>query len=182
MLALSFTRDSTVVPVVAVGWIALMTRTRRSAAVLVTGIAASVPALTVFGAPLVRQLSYVIQAFHVPTVVSWSYVISHYPASLWSVVRQDVHYPMTLSYSALWYLVGAALVAAVAYMFIASPRGDPFFMLNQAGLVGAAAVVAISINYTSMRLELVFIPGVAAGLAFAAARLLVPARVGCPVV
>lgn len=176
MLALSFTRDSTVVPIVGVAWIALMTRTRRSAAVLVTGIAATVPALTLFGAPLVRQLSYVIQAFHIPTVVSWSYVISHYPASLWSVLRQDAHYPMTLSYTAVWYLIGAALVAAVAYMFIAGPRGDPFFMLSRAGLVGAAVLVAISINYTDMRLELVFIPGVAAGLAFAATRLLVPAR------
>lgn len=176
MLALSFTRDSTIIPIVGVAWIALMTRTRRSAAVLVTGIAASVPALTVFGAPLVRQLSYVIQSFHIPTVVSWSYVISHYPASLWSVLRQDAHYPQTLSYTAVWYLIGAVLVAAVAYMFIAGPRGDPFFMLNRAGLVGAAVLFAVSINYTDMRLELVFIPGVAAGLAFAAERLLLGAR------
>src|SRR5690349_23417266 len=48
MLALSFTRDSTVIPIVAVGWIALVTRTRRSAALLVTGIAAALPAMTVF--------------------------------------------------------------------------------------------------------------------------------------
>jgi len=172
MLALSFTRDSTVIPLVAVGWIVLVTRTRRSAAVLVTGVAASVPALTLFGAPLVRQLAYVIQGFHIPTVVSWSYVISHYPAGLWSVVRQDAYYPQTLSYTPVWYLIGAALLVAVAYMFIAGPRRDPFFMLARAGLVGAAMLIAISINYTGMRLELVFIPGVAAGVAFALARLL----------
>src|SRR5689334_16770673 len=117
MLALSFTRDSTVVPIVAVAWVALITRTRRSAALLVTGIAAAVPAMTVCGAPVVRQLSYVIQGFHSPTVVSWSYVISHYPASLGSVLRQDAYYPITLSYTAVWYLIGAALLLAVAYMF-----------------------------------------------------------------
>jgi hypothetical protein len=103
-------------------------------------------------------------------------VISHYPASLWSVVRQDVHYPKTLSYAPLWYLIGAALLGAVAYMFIAGPRGDPFFMLSRAGLVGAALLIAISINYTDMRLELVFIPGVAAGLAFALTRVLAASR------
>jgi hypothetical protein len=177
MLALSFTRDSTVIPIVAVAWIALVTRTRRSSVLVASGIAASVPAVTVFGAPLVRQLAYVIQGFHPPTVASWSYVISHYPANLWSLVRQDVHYPMTLSYAPLWYLIGAALLVAVAYMFIAGPRGDPFFMLARAGLVGAVALIAISINYTGMRLELVFVPGVAAALALAAARLLAPARV-----
>jgi hypothetical protein len=176
MLALSFTRDSTVIPIVAVGWIALRTRTRRSALLLVTGIAASVPAMTVFGAPLVRQLAYVIQGFHIPTAVSWSYVISHYPASLGSVLRQDAYYPMTLSATPLWYLIGAALILAVAYMFIAGPRGDPFYMLNRAGLVGAAALIAISINYTDMRLELVFIPGVAAALALAVTRLPALAR------
>lgn len=176
MLALSFTRDSTVIPIVAVAWIALITRTRRSAVLLATGIAAALPAMIVFGAPVVRQLAYVIHGFHIPTVVSWSYVIAHYPASLWSVVHQDAYYPMTLSYSALWYLIGAVLLVAVAYMFIAGPRRDPFFMLSRAGLIGAAALIAISINYTDLRLEIVFIPGIAAGLAFAIARLPALAR------
>jgi hypothetical protein len=119
----------------------------------------------------------VIQGFHVPTVTSWSYVISHYPASLWSLVRQDAYYPMTLSYTAVWYLVGAALLIAVAYMFIAGPRRDPFFMLCRAGSIGALALVAILITYTDLRLELVFVPGVAAALAFAVTRLPAAARV-----
>lgn len=176
MLALSFTRDATLIPLLGAAWIALLTRTRRSAGVLATGIAASLPALTVFGAPLRRQLAYVIAGFHIPATDSWSYVISHYPASLWSLVRQDLYYPRGLSYTVVWYLIGAALVAAVVYMFVAAPRGDAFFTLNRAGLIGAALIVAVSINYTDMRLELVFIPGVAAGLAFAVTRLSVPAR------
>jgi hypothetical protein len=176
MLALSFTRDSTAVLIVAVAWAAFVIRTRRSAVVLGTGVAASVPALALFGAPLVRQLAYVMQGFHPPTVVSWSYVIDHYPASLWSLLRQDAHYPMTLTYPAVWYAIGAALVAALGYMFIAGPRRDPFFMLTTAAFVGAAALVAISVNYTDMRLELVFVPSLAVALAFAASRLLMPGR------
>ena len=53
--AVSFTRDATVVLLVAVGWIAITTRTRRSAAVLASGIAAAVPAFALFGAPLIEQ-------------------------------------------------------------------------------------------------------------------------------
>jgi hypothetical protein len=176
MLVLSFTRDATVVALVAVAWVALVVHSRRSAVVLGTGIAASVPAFALFGAPIVRQLSYVLQGFHPPTVVSWSYVISHYPAAMWSVIRQDLHYPLSLTFSPWWYFVAAVLFAAVVYMFIASPWRDPFFMLSRGALVGAAALLAISVNYTGLRLELVFIPCVAAGLAFSVTRLLTPAE------
>jgi hypothetical protein len=160
--------------IAAVGWVAVVARTRRSVLVLVTGIAASVPAPALFGAPLVRQLAYVLQGYHPPTAASWSYVIDHYPAGLWSLLDQDAHYPTTLTYAVIWYVIGAVLIASVGYMFVASPRRDPFFMFSRAALVGAAALIALSINYTGMRLELVFVPSLAAGLAFAASRLLIP--------
>lgn len=176
MLALSFTRDSTVVVLAAVGWVVLAMRTRRSGLVLGTGGAASVPAFALFGAPLVRQLSYVLQGFHPPTVVSWSYVLHHYPAALWSVLRQDAHYPLGLTFSVVWFAVAAVLFAALVYMFIASPRRDPFFMLSKGAFVGAAALIAASINYTGLRIELVFIPSIAVALALAVARLLVAVR------
>jgi hypothetical protein len=142
--------------------------------VLATGIAASVPAPALFGAPLVRQLAYILQGYRPPTAASWSYVIDHYPAALWLLLDQDAHYPLTLTYAAVWYVVGAALIVAVGYMFVASPRSDPFFMLSTAAVVGAAALIGLSINYTAMRLELVFVPSLAAALALAASRLLVP--------
>jgi hypothetical protein len=176
MLALSFTRDSTIVVLFAVGWVVLATRTRRGVLVLGSGVTASVPAFLLFGAPLVRQMSYVLQGFHPPAVVSWSYVGSHYPAALWSVVRQDLHYPLGLTFPAAWFVVAAALFAALVYMFIASPRRDPFFMLSKGAVVGSAGLIAASINYTSLRLELVFIPSVAVALAFGIARLLIPVR------
>jgi hypothetical protein len=144
--------------------------------VLGTGVAASVPAFALFGAPLVRQLSYVLQGFHPPTVVSWSYVLHHYPSALGSVLRQDAHYPLGLSFPVFWFAVAAVLAAALVYMFIASPRRDPFFMLSKGAVVGAAALIAASINYTGLRIEMVFIPSIAVALALAVARLLVPVR------
>ncbi len=176
MLALSFTRDSTLVLFAAAGWSALAMRTRRSTVVLASGVAAALPALLLFGAPLKRQLAYVIQGFHPPTVVSWSYVIAHYPGTLASVLRQDAHYPQTLAYPVVWYAVGAVLVASVGYMFIAGPRRDPFFTLSRGALLGAAALLVLSINYTALRIELVFLPTIAAGLAFAVSRLVGPVR------
>jgi hypothetical protein len=104
MLALSFTRDSTVVVLAAVGWVVLAMRTRRSGLVLGTGVAVSVPAFALF------------------------------------------------------------------------PRHDPFFMLSKGAFVGAAALIAASINYTGLRIELVFIPSIAVALALAVARLLVAVR------
>jgi tellurite resistance protein TehA-like permease len=173
---LSFTRDSTVVVLAAMGWVVLAMRTRRSGVVLGTGVVASVPAFALFGAPLVSQLSYVLQGFHPPTVVSWSYVLHHYPAALSSVLRQDAHYPLGLSFPVFWFAVAAVLLAALVYMFVASPRGDPFFMLSKGAFVGAAALIVASINYTGLRIELVFIPSIAVALALAVARLLVPVR------
>ena len=176
MLALSFTRDSTVVLLAAVGWVVLANRSRRGAVVLASGALAAVPALALFGAPLERQLAYVLHGFHPPTVVSWSYDIAHYPSTLASFLRQDAHYPQTLAYPAVWYAIGAALVAAVGYMFIAGPRRDEFFMLSRGAFVGAIAVVALLPNYTDMRLELVFVPSIAAGLALTVTRLMTPVR------
>lgn len=166
MIALSFTRDATVVVLVAVLWVTLRTRTRRSGLVLLSGIAASLPAPVLFGAPLVQQLCFVFHSFHVPSIVSWSYVGAHYPGAAWSVVRDDVRYLADHA------LVSVVLLAATAYMVIAGARSDPFFMLARAALVGAVISLALLPNYTAMRLELVFVPSIAIALAFTARRLL----------
>jgi hypothetical protein len=166
MLALSFTRDVTVVPLVAVLWVALRARTRRSPLVLLTGIAASTPAPAIFGVPFVEQLCFVFHNYRIPSTVSWSYAVTHYPAALWSVVRGDVQY---LEGDAV---VTVVLLAATAYMVIAAPRRDPFFMLARAGLLGAAVSIALLPNYTFLRLEMAFVPPIAVALGFAATQLL----------
>jgi hypothetical protein len=171
ILALSFTRDATVVLLVAVGAIAIATRTRRSAAVLAMGIAASIPEVALFGAPLEKQLTYILQGFRIPTAVNWSYVVAHYPAAAWSVIWDDAAYP-NWNDPVVEYPAAAALVAAVAYMLVSAPRRDVFFTLNRAAIVGAVVTVALAVNYTGLRLELVFVPCVAVGLAFAVQRLL----------
>jgi hypothetical protein len=171
MLVLSFTRDSTVVVLGAVGWAAIVSRNRRSMAVLATGSAVSLPAFMLFGAPLVKQLAYAINGFHVPHQPTLSYVGSHYPTTLWSVLGDDAVYPGTLGHPIAWWLAWAAIMGTLGYCLIAASRRDVFFMLVRGAFVGAVATVALADSYTGMRLELVFVPCVAIALAFTLQRL-----------
>jgi hypothetical protein len=172
MLALSFTRDATAVLLAGVALIAITTRSRRNTAVLASGIAASIPALALFDAQVVEQLSWVIQGNQIPHPASWSFVLEHYPETMWTVLRLDAEYPGELSFPAFWYAIGAAILATIVCMIFASPRRDPFYLLHRGALVGAAAVVLLAASYTAMRVELVFIPCVAVAFAFTGQRFL----------
>ena len=167
MLVLSFTRDATLVVIVALGWVALMTRSRRSAAVLAAGVVAAIPAPLIRGVPLRDQLAWTLNGFHIPATASWSGVLSKYPGAMKDVLHNDFLYPRELPLPPAWYAVGAAILAALVYMVVAADRNDPFFALLEAALIGAALTVALAPNYTNMRLEIVFVPSVAAALAFA---------------
>lgn len=166
VLALSFTRDVTVVPLVAALWVAVRTRTRRSLLVLLTGIAASIPAPAILGVPLVQELCFVFHNYRIPPAISWSYAIGHYPAALWSVVRGDVQY---LEGEVV---VSVLLLAATAYMVVRAPHRDHLFMLARAALLGAAVSIALLPNYTFLRLEMAFVPPIAIALGFTATQLL----------
>jgi len=169
MLALSFTRDASLVLLAGVALIlALSTRTRRGILILVTGTAASVPAIALFGAPLVQQLSWAMQGFNIPHPASWSYVRSHLPGQMRSVLHKDAIYPGELTFHLIWYAVGVVLLAAVAYMVVRAPWREPYYLLQRGALVGGSALLLLAAYYTHMRLELAFVPVVAVSLAFAA--------------
>jgi hypothetical protein len=166
MLALSFTRDATIVLLLGIGWIALTARTRRSVAVLGTGVLASLPVPLLFGVPLVQELSWELSDFRIPAHTSWSFVLSRYPHQLWSVLHQDIVYPGGQSAHLLVYAGVLLLLVCVAWMVIAAPRQDHFFTLIRVAIIGCVITVALGASFTNMRLELVFLPVVAVALAF----------------
>jgi hypothetical protein len=173
MLALSFTRDASIVLLAGVGLIVVLTdRTRRGALILAAGTAASIPAVALFGAPLVQQLSWAIQGFNIPDPATWSFVTSHFPSQMRSVLRQDATYPGELSFHLLWYAVGAVILATAAYTAIRAPFREPYYLLQRGAVLGGIALLLLAAYYTHMRLELAFIPVVAVSLAFAAERAL----------
>ena len=129
MLALSFTRDATLVLVLATGWVWVRARTWAAVRVLLIGIAASIPAPALFRVPLAKQMAWALAYFHIPSDTSWGYVLPHTPKALAHVAYNDFLDPSTLSIPVLAYVVGAAILAAVVYMLFATPRRDPYDVL-----------------------------------------------------
>lgn len=172
VLALSFTRDATIVVLLAAGWLAMRERSRRAAYVLGAGVLASLPAPLLFKAPLRENLAYVLSDFDIPRDTSWSFIAGEYPGALAHVVRYNFQYPLETWFPPLTLLMGVVVIAGLVLLFFASPRNDAFLRLHRASAIGGAVIVLISVNYTSLRLELAFIPSVAVGFALLAQRAL----------
>ncbi|MCW2951298.1 MAG: hypothetical protein JWQ48_468 [Conexibacter sp.] len=186
LLLLSVTRDATVVLVVAVAWLALVDRSRRAVALLVTGVLASLPAPLIFSAPLRDNLAYVFRDFRIPTDTSWSSILHAYPSRFVDMLHSDARYPVDTAVPPFTVLVGLVALVGVCALFALRERRDPFIAMLRGSVLGAVLTILISVNATDFRLELVFVPGVAAGLALLAERLIVrrsraPARRVAPI-
>jgi hypothetical protein len=180
MLALSLARDATVVLVLGAAWWWLRTRTPRAAVVALTGLLSSIPAPALFRAPVVQQLSWELDGFHIPHPAGWSVVVHHLPLAFASVVRDDLKYPTTLALPYLVYAAAVVIVAAVIYMIRTAPHDDPFYVLARVAIVGGVLTMALSASYTSLRVELIFVPVVAISLAMTIDRFRLRARSGRP--
>jgi hypothetical protein len=172
LAALSFTRDASVILLPAVAWLLFVERRdpearRTNLALLGTGIAAALPAFILGGAPLRVQLAYVISGFNIPDHTSWSFVASNYPEQLWRTVSTDLTYPVDFSIPAAAVLyLGLALAAATLVAVAARPAGrDPYFSLMKGAIPGCILLLLLANNPQAFRLELVFVPMAAVGLA-----------------
>lgn len=65
----------------------------------------------------------------------------------------------------LGYLAVGLLLLAGIVTLLRKGAPDPYFRLIRGTLLGAIVYIAVSINYTNLRLETVFIPALAVGLA-----------------
>jgi hypothetical protein len=68
--------------------------------------------------------------------------------------------------------MGAIAIAGMATLFVPAGRRDALIDLARGASVGALATILVSVNCTGMRLELVFVPSVAVGMALLGERLL----------
>ena len=84
---LSVTRETSIVAVGAACLVAALTRTRRALWLAVSGVAVSIPALTILGAPLRETLAYTLNNFEPPADPSWSFVAHHYLPGLKSTIE-----------------------------------------------------------------------------------------------
>lgn len=160
VLALSFTRDATIVVVAGLLWVAMRERTRAALLALGTAVVASLPAPLLFGAPLREEMAYTLNDFRPPPSPSWSFVAHHWTAAEKGLVKDD------LTYLAHHPYVGVFAVGGLLALYVVR-RGDTFGAIARAGVVGALALLALAPNFTALRLELVFVPLAAVGLALA---------------
>ncbi len=162
VLALAFTRDATFVLVAAAAWVALTRRSRTAVELLLTGVVAALPAPLLFGAPLQRSLAFVVSGYDVSADTSWSFVLDRYPGALWRVAREDFE-----SLTRVTPVTGLVVVVALAALFVWRRRPDPYFGLMRAAALACVGMIALQPNPTGLRLELVFVPVLAVGVALA---------------
>jgi hypothetical protein len=170
VLVLSFTRDANIVLIAATGWLALRERSRRSIALLATGVLASLPAPLLFAAPFRDNLAYTFNAYRVPTDTSWSSILSEYPHRIATVLRYDLEYPLENAVPPLAFVMGALVLIGLVKLYVLSDRDDPFLILARGAGLGSLVTILIAANYSNGRLELVLIPAIAAGLGMLAER------------
>jgi hypothetical protein len=166
IVLLSFTRDSTWIPVLAAGWCAFRYRTRVPVTLFATGVAAALPALVFFQTPVRELLALLVNHSQPPADPSWSFIVSHYPSALWELVRANVGFLRRGEWYTAFYLVGGvlALFALVRRRRTLGPAGP---LMTSGAILGLLYVLAAPV-FSAFRLELVLVPIAAYGLAFGA--------------
>lgn len=169
MALVSITRDTSIIPLVAVACLCLHQRDRRSLLLLGSGVVAILPALLLWGNVSIREnLAFAFSGFNPPAEDSWKFVLHYYPQNLENLVRSDFDYGSKLGLEGpFWYLGLAIALVGAGIMVWRLRRADPFFRLATYSLLGAVVYVGLFGRYSEMRQELAFIPGLAVGLAVA---------------
>lgn len=158
MLALSFTRDATLVVVAGLAWVALRDRSRRAVITFATGIVASLPAPLLFGAPTREIMAYTLNQFRPPAHATWGFIRSRYVDGEKGLVKDDFTYLFHHPYVGLFAVGGIVALYALR-------RDDVSASLIRGAVVGAVALLLVAPNFTALRLELPFIPLAAYGVA-----------------
>lgn len=173
MLALSITRDATMVLGIAALWLALgQWRSRdllkRNLWILVSGAAAALPALAIGGAPARENLAYIYAGYNVPSADGWGDVISGYPDQLWLTIEGNLTYPLDHgTFGLALYAVVAVAIVAIVLAALQRPNGDAFWLAMRGATLGCAVLLLVANNPQGYRLEMVFVPVIAAGFAVA---------------
>jgi hypothetical protein len=169
MALVSITRDTSVIPLVAVACLCLHQRDRRSLLLLGSGIAAIVPALLLWGNISVREnLAFAFSGFNPPYEDTWKFVLHYYPQNLRQLLISDFNYGVDLGIEApFWHLGLAVASIGVVIMVWRLRAADPFFRLATYSLLGATVYVGLFASYSELRQEIGFIPGLAVALAVA---------------
>jgi hypothetical protein len=162
LAVLSFTRDNTWIPLIAAAGVALHLRSRDAWILAGTGLAAVLPALVAFGAPVRELLAMMLNGIEPAPDASWGFVAGHYPGAIADFLKANGGYVRDGAwYSAAYLLGGLGLLAL--FILRRRPTATDTFLL--AGALAAIALVFALPVFSAFRLELVCLPMAAFGLA-----------------
>lgn len=170
ILLLSFTRDTTWIPILAIGWCALRLRSRSSLWLFGTGLAAALPALVFLGTPVRNLLALLVNGSDLPPDTSWSFIVRHYPNAVIDLVRANGGFLRDGEWYTALYLVGGVFLLLLSRTWL--QQRSTTAMLMTAGAVFSLVYVVAAPVFSAFRLELVFVPMAAYGIASAAQLLL----------
>jgi len=164
--ALSITRDTAFLLVIAAAGLVVAQRDRRSVALAATGFVAALPAPMIHSVPLAKLLAFVFARHSVPTDTSWGAVLPQYPGNL---VHQAGRY---VDYAAANPHVVLLAVCGIVAAFALAPRRDPLTILLWATLPAYMLFLAVGPAFSAFRYELVLVPLIAFGYGHVAERVI----------
>ena len=164
---LAFTRDSAWIPILAVGWCALRYRSRIPVTLFATGLAAALPALLLFTTPVRDLLAFNVNGSEPSSDTSWSFIASNYPSALVELVRANVGFLRRGEWYTALFLVGGVLALVLLVWRRRSVRSEATTLMTAAAVCGLGYVLAAPV-FSAFRLELVFVPMSAWGIALGA--------------
>ena len=172
---LAFTRDSTWIPILAVGWLALRSRSRIPVTLFATGIAAALPALLLFTTPVRELLALLVNDSEPSSDTSLGFIASHYPGALVELLRANVGFLRRGEWYTALFLVGGVLALLLLVWRRPETRTATTALMTAGAVLSLGYVLAAPV-FSAFRLELVFVPMAAWGVALTAER--VAARLG----
>jgi hypothetical protein len=161
---LAFTRDSTWIPILAAGFCALRYRSRIPVTLFASGVAAALPALLLFATPVQSLLALLVNDSEPSADTSWGFIASNYPGALEELVRANVGFLRRGEWYTALYLVGGVLALLLLVWRRPALRDHASTLMAAAAVLGLGYVLAAPV-FSAFRLELVFVPMAAFGLA-----------------
>lgn len=161
---LAFTRDSTWIPILAVGWCAVRLRSGKAAWLFGSGVAAALPAVLFFETPVRKLLALLVNGSDVPADTSWAFVVSHYPGAVADLVRANGGFLRDGEWYTGLYLVGGVLLLLAAWLRAREQRSAATTLMGAGAVVSLLYVLSAPV-FSAFRLELVFVPMAAFGIA-----------------
>jgi hypothetical protein len=161
---LGFTRDSAWIPILAVGWCAFQYRSRLPVTLFVSGVVAALPAMLLFKTPVRELLALLVNDSEPSADTSWGFIAGHYPQALLELVRANVGFLRRGEWYTAAFLVGGVLALLLIVWRRPATRSIQTALMTSGAVVALLYVLAAPV-FSAFRLELVFLPMAAWGVA-----------------